>query len=374
MSETHYFNFDDFDEIEKNGKKVPRSFAYFMELREIIGPKAFEELKEKVLEKKAKFDQYSVWQRTKIVSRFNQDLEDELALIQDEAFLILSRSLEFFILAINITTLFDSIPDRDEFMENKALKFLMWKNEFNTHMLEETSGAKFDKLKSNLFNLYNDLQLYEVMKSQGSLLNDWLDQDHLVEKAVQLDFQTFSKMIADLEGGAQKQDLQVAHLDVLLFKSLLEHQDTVTVDAILSNDTCHWLAPELLTHIQNQCNYFLQLQSEKTQLGQNWQDVQKLEIAKIEQTQTDLYEAVKTCKNFVKFYSLSSAKRSSVKKFNFTSHLDLSNQEHVATRMAAWHSVELKRVKKAIRAMKPRKEDEKSISLWQFILSNNFNE
>ena len=68
------------------------------------------------------------------------------------------------------------------------LSLIVRKGEFSRAVSNEgQNGVEFERILQEVAVLTQDLSGYEMIKSQNPLINDWIESDHLLHKALPLD-------------------------------------------------------------------------------------------------------------------------------------------------------------------------------------------
>ena len=79
----------------------------------------------------------------------------------------------------------------DGYLNGKKLNYEKLKNDFVEHALlssnQNVDESNFEQIIERGKTLIRELRNYEMVKSQTAILNDWLDNDNLLEKALPLD-------------------------------------------------------------------------------------------------------------------------------------------------------------------------------------------
>ena len=145
-----------------------------------------------------------------------------------------------------------------------------------------------------------------------------------------------------------------AQVDIELFKLLLEHSDTPTVNQLLSNKGvswlsyghyCPWLSEPLHKHFLDKANQYLNLKQQEIQ-SKNHKNLNQLESMNRITEQEAIYENLKNCKNLVKYYTISGRKRSSIHQLGLLNDLDFDDNEKVKDRLGTYQKAESKKVAK----------------------------
>ena len=68
------------------------------------------------------------------------------------------------------------------------LSLILLKGEFSRAISNEgQNGVEFERILQEVAVLTQDLSGYEMIKSQNPLINDWIESDYLLHKALPLD-------------------------------------------------------------------------------------------------------------------------------------------------------------------------------------------
>ena len=90
-------------------------------------------------------------------------------------------------------------------------------------------------------------------------------------------------------------------IDIELFKLLLEHSNTPTVNQLLANQGVKWLSKSLRDHFLEQSNQYLTLTKEEIQSKKYADNLNQLESMNRNTQQEAIYDNLKNCKNLYKF-------------------------------------------------------------------------
>ena len=147
-----------------------------------------------------------------------------------------------------------------------------------------------------------------------------------------------------------------AQVDIELFKLILEHSDTPTVNQLMSNKGVNWLShghyspwlsEPLHKHFLEKANQYLNLKQQEIQSknhgGYN-KNLNQLESMNRVTEQEAIYENLKNCKNLVKYYSISSRKKSSIFRLGLLNDLDFEDNEKVKNRLETYQEAESKKI------------------------------
>ena len=145
-----------------------------------------------------------------------------------------------------------------------------------------------------------------------------------------------------------------AQVDIELFKLILEHSDTPTVNQLMSNKGVNWLShghyspwlsEPLHKHFLDKANQYLNLKQQEIQ-SKNHKNLNQLESMNRITEQEAIYENLKNCKNLVKYYTISGRKRSSIHQMGLLNDLDFDDNEKVKDRLETYQKAESKKVAK----------------------------
>ena len=78
----------------------------------------------------------------------------------------------------------ENMPNSSELI----LSLILLKGEFSRAISNEgQNGVEFERILQEVAVLTQDLSGYEMIKSQNPLINDWIESDYLLHKALPLD-------------------------------------------------------------------------------------------------------------------------------------------------------------------------------------------
>ena len=90
-------------------------------------------------------------------------------------------------------------------------------------------------------------------------------------------------------------------MDIELFKILLEHSNTTTVNQLLANQRVNWLSQTLRDHFLEQTNQYLTLTKQEILSKKFADNLNQLESMNRNTQQEAIYESLKNCKNLYKY-------------------------------------------------------------------------
>ena len=161
----------------------------FSKLPDVIGQETFQKLTKNIAKRLNRYKQLSTW------STEADDLSEEMKKLQDGVELMLNDYLLFsynLIMANFTLRNFQRINmisvKEDNFLAEKQKQFQLLKGEISRYILDDQYNASVsNRLFENSVKLIQDLRNYELEKSHTPLLNDWIDNEYLIEKALKLD-------------------------------------------------------------------------------------------------------------------------------------------------------------------------------------------
>ena len=108
-----------------------------------------------------------------------------------------------------------------------------------------------------------------------------------------------------------------------------------------------WLSEPLHKHFLEKANQYLNLKQQEIQSknhgGYN-KNLNQLESMNRITEQEAIYENLKNCKNLVKYYSISSRKKSSIHQLGLLNELDFDDNEKVKNRLETYQEAESKKI------------------------------
>ena len=115
-------------------------------------------------------------------------------MINDKNVALLNQCLILVSLFTHINTKISNLEKmnmNDGYLNGKKLNYEKLKNDFVEHALlasnQNLDESNFEQIIEMGKTLIRELRNYEMVKSQTAILNDWLDNDNLLEKALPLD-------------------------------------------------------------------------------------------------------------------------------------------------------------------------------------------
>ena len=115
-------------------------------------------------------------------------------MINDKNVALLNQCLILVSLFTHINTKISNLEKmnmNDGYLNGKKLNYEKLKNDFVEHALlasnQNLDESNFEQIIERGKTLIRELRNYEMVKSQTAILNDWLDNDNLLEKALPLD-------------------------------------------------------------------------------------------------------------------------------------------------------------------------------------------
>ena len=125
---------------------------------------------------------------------FSPTIDEEIEMINDKNVALLNQCLILVSLFTHINTKISNLEKmnmNDGYLNGKKLNYEKLKNDFVEHALlasnQNLDESKFEQIIERGKTLIRELRNYEMVKSQTAILNDWLDNDNLLEKALPLD-------------------------------------------------------------------------------------------------------------------------------------------------------------------------------------------
>ena len=167
-----------------------QTFERFSQLENLLDKIFFDKLQNQIDNQLKHYHQLISWQNNNIF-KFDDDLTEEIDKIEDTNIKLLSDCLVMVSLLTHISTKFSRLKEtnmEDDYTNNLMITNQTLKNQFMSHILPKyTIENDFEKILDIGKNLLRDLRNYEIVKSQKAILNDWMDNDNLLEKALLLD-------------------------------------------------------------------------------------------------------------------------------------------------------------------------------------------
>ena len=126
--------------------------------------------------------------------KFSPTIDEEIEMINDKNVALLNQCLILVSLFTHINTKISNLERmnmNDGYLNGKKLNYEKLKTDFVEHALltsnQNLDESKFEQIIERGKTLIRELRNYEMVKSQTAILNDWLDNDSLLEKALPLD-------------------------------------------------------------------------------------------------------------------------------------------------------------------------------------------
>ena len=166
-----------------------KPFERFSNLETLLDVQSYEKL-QKHLENQIKYcNQLYSWKETKVF-KFDGDLNDEIKKVEDKNVQLLNECLIMVSLLTHILTKFSHLKNmKDDYLMERKMKHEALKKHFTNHILGfQNAKLNFEEILDMGKTLIRDLRNYEMIKSQTAILNDWIENDSLVEKAISLNY------------------------------------------------------------------------------------------------------------------------------------------------------------------------------------------
>ena len=161
-------------------------------------------------------------------------------------------------------------------------------------------------------------------------------------------------------------------MDIELFKILLEHSNTTTVNQLLANQRVNWLSQTLRDHFLEQTNQYLTLTKQEILSKKFADNLNQLESMNRSTHKEAIYDSLKNCKNLYKYGMVSQHKRSSVKRLSLFEDIDLNDSQKVKKKLELWHQLESKKIARLSKNVKTWRRKMKRSRILTHLKENGF--
>ena len=165
----------------------------FSKLPEVIGDESFNKLKKHLNKQLKRHSQLDAWRDDEKDDKEDLRRENSKIYGRNAHYLndLLYLSLQFMCLNFKLRN-FQRVNQvsfkEDNYLTEKLSKFQLLKGEFSRAVSNEgQNGVEFERILQEVAVLSQDLSGYEMIKSQKPLINDWIESDYLLHKALPLD-------------------------------------------------------------------------------------------------------------------------------------------------------------------------------------------
>ena len=179
----------------------------FYLLQLITGDQSFQNFLKHLQSDIERYKQLTSWKKTKVFHGYTTDLAEETEKLKDSIFETIGQALmvrrAFFSIQDwfhYISTTFSIQPDEDPYLQPLKLRFSLLKE--NTRIYFSSKNRKddaFNRIVSETADIYKDLAGYMPYRGKTAGLNDWLDSEEMVRKALLLGDEAITEGILILE-------------------------------------------------------------------------------------------------------------------------------------------------------------------------------